>query len=190
MLGQVAFEDESGCDLIKERLASPHRHLRRAQFFRRREGGQALVPELDRQAEVRRQAFTEGSHLACLGTLGIIHVDGQSDHEPSRLGLAHESVNGGEIARSPDPLDHPDAMHPECEGISDGYTDPGVADIQPDDSHGSGASTPRWDGQINAQCIAKSLNELRIFAKSLRCKGGCLLAQTVSPLDSERRIIP
>ena len=103
-----------------------------------RDRGEPLVPELEWQAEMRGDLVGEGADPRCLGPLGPVHVERQSDHDPLG-GVRGEHLREGlQVALPADALDDADPLRRDAELVADRDPDARVAHVEGCDAHGDG----------------------------------------------------
>src|SRR5262249_29808204 len=82
-----------------------------------------------------------------LAALGSVHVEWQSDDEPTRLVGGDERADRVEIARPTDAPHDPDAPDREPELVAHGDADARIADVERRQSHGDVVTSAGWEGQ-------------------------------------------
>ena len=82
-----ALQDIGGGMLVDHRGALGAAGVGGEQFALDRRGGQALVPEPDRQAAQPGEIAGEGAGRLGARAFAAVHVDGQAQHQADRLAL-------------------------------------------------------------------------------------------------------
>jgi hypothetical protein len=102
-------------------------------------GGEALVPEVDGDAEFGAEVFGEGLGFGGLGALVAGHVEGVAD-DGFRCGvLAEDAGDGFEIGAAVGAVQGEEGLRGKAEGVGDGDADAAVADVEADDAAYLGA---------------------------------------------------
>src|SRR5439155_273566 len=76
---------------------------------------QALVPELERESQVRGRPLGEGAHARRRRALGAAHVEREPHHQPAGGVGGEQRAQGLEIAPAPHAPDHPQPLRRDAE---------------------------------------------------------------------------
>ena len=134
--GEKAFENEDGGDLIDDGAMLLTGFAHGVQLTVGLAGGEALIGEVDGEAEGGAELFGEGLGLEGLRTYFSGHVEGIADDELRDVVFAQEAANGLEIRVGGAAMEGKEGLDGEAERIGDGETDAFAADIEGEEARG------------------------------------------------------
>ncbi len=145
---EKGLQDEDGGDLVDDIFAADAFGVGRSGVAEGVKvavglgGGEALVPEVDGEAELGAEGFGEGLGAGGLGALIAGHVEGVADDGLGDGGvLAEDAGDGLEVVLEAGAVEGEEGLSGVAEFVGEGEADAAVADVEAENSldwfHGS-----------------------------------------------------
>lgn len=132
------MEDEDGGEAVDDFAAALDAGVCGAEDALGFGGGEALVPEVDGEAEVLAQLLGEGGGFFGLATGVAGHVQRVAEDDLFDFELADDVVEGVEVVAAALAADGFEPLRGDAEGVGDGEADGAGAGVEAEDAAGQG----------------------------------------------------
>ncbi len=133
---EPGLQDEDGGDLVDDALAADRRVAGIVEVAMRLGGGEALVPKMHGDTELRPEVIGEGLGLGSLRTLVAGHVERVADDGLGDVVLAEDAGDGLEVRAAAGAMEGEERLRGEAERVGERDADAAVANVEGGDARG------------------------------------------------------